>query len=185
MFKWFLNRLEQHGRKAIIMDRDDKEPYLERYYIAWPDSEKRQRKDIPFNCFLHRFMRSDDPVFHNHPWKWYRTVILKGGYWEHTPWGTEWRGVGHTRYVVGDKLVPYPRSITIPIKLGTNTISHKFSLIHQDLHWVEVPKPGETWTLFIRGRDHGKDWGFVPRVDTGKWIQHEEYLRQQRELAQR
>ena len=29
-------------------------------------------------------MRSDDPIMHNHPWAFF-TVILKGGYWEHTP----------------------------------------------------------------------------------------------------
>ena len=98
MIKWFLDKLEKAGRKQIIMDRDDLHPYLERYYVAWPDSTKRERKDIPFNTFIHRFMLSDDPVFHNHPWDWYLTIILKGGYWEHTPWGTTWRGPGSWKF---------------------------------------------------------------------------------------
>jgi hypothetical protein len=53
-------------------------------------------------------------------------------------------------------------------------------LLHTDLHWVEVPKPGETWTLFIRGETEPREWGFVPDINTGVWIQHEEYLESQR-----
>lgn len=165
MFKWFLNALERNGRKLVIMDRDDKEQYLNRWYVAYPDSVMRERKDIKFNTFVHQFMASDDPVFHNHPWLWYHTIILKGGYWEHTPWGTFWRGPGHMRRVIGNKWVPYQQAnMVAPV------------LIPSDLHWVEVPKSGETWTLFTRGRNHGWDWGFVPNPETGQWTQHQEYL---------
>jgi len=164
LVKYALNQLDKKGRKLIIKDRDDVEEYLERYYLVWPDSVKRERKDIPFNTFLHRFLRSDDPVFHNHPWFWYHSIILKGGYWEHTPWGTHWRGPGHSRFVRGGKWVSYlngmPDKITVP----------------QDLHWVEVPNPGETWTLFTRGKTHNMDWGFVPDPKTGIWYQHDVYL---------
>ncbi len=167
MFNWFLNTLDRHGRKLIIMDRDNIRPYLERYYVMWPDSVKRERKDIPFNGFLHRFMLSDDPVFHNHPWDWYRTVILKGGYWEHTPWGTFWRGPGHTRLVRGGQWIPYnkedPNSPNIP----------------SDSHWIEIPKSGETWTFFMRGRTV-RDWGFIPNPQDGHWIRWDVYLEQQR-----
>jgi len=94
---------------------------LVRYYLAFPDHDQRQRIDIPFNIFLHQFMRSDDPVFHDHPWKYF-TIILRGGYWEHTPNGKFWRGPGHFRFNNGD------------------------------YHWIECPEPGKTWTLFFRGR---------------------------------
>ena len=150
--------------------------------MAWPDSNKRERKDIPFNTFIHRFMLSDDPVFHNHPWDWYLTIILKGGYWEHTPWGTTWRGPGSWKFQRGNVLVPYPRTKQVNLQPGVNEINFKCVTLHSDLHWVEVPKPGETWTLFTRGRTFG-DWGFVPDLSTGKWVQHEEYLNSHRKSA--
>ena len=34
----------------------------------------------------------------------YATLILKGGYWEHTPEGKFWRGPGHFRYRKSDDL---------------------------------------------------------------------------------
>jgi hypothetical protein len=122
MFKWFLNRLERNGRKITIKDRDGIKDYLNRWYVIYPDGSKRQRKDIPFNVFIHQFLESDDPVLHSHPW-WYCTIILKGGYWEHGPHGKKvWRGPGSIRF-------------------GKNVI-----------HWIEIPESGKTWTLFIRGR---------------------------------
>ena len=58
--KWFLNFLERIGRKRIVMDRQDNEPYLERYYLFLKD-----RKHFPFNVFLHKFLKSD-PDDHAH-----------------------------------------------------------------------------------------------------------------------
>ena len=122
MFQWFLNYLEKKGKKAVIMDRDKKEQYLVRYYALFPDSVERERKDIPFNILIHQFMKSDDPVYHDHPWSYF-TLILKGGYWEHLPSGVKkWRGPGHFRYN------------------------------HGGYHWIEIPESGKTWTLFIRGK---------------------------------
>jgi len=144
------------------MDRDDLRPYLERYYIWYRDSVQRERSDIFFNVFLHRFMLSDDPVFHNHPWNWYFSLVLSGGYWEHTPWGTKWRGKFSFRFIRTNRLKDY---------LGKK--------IPADLHWIEVPERGKTWTLFLRGRKT-HDWGFVPKPGTGEWIQWAEYLEQQR-----
>jgi hypothetical protein len=122
MMKWFLNWLEKKGRKSVILDRDGKLPYLNRWYVAYPDGDQRQRKDIRFNIFIHQFMQSDYPVLHTHPW-WFIAVILKGGYWEHLPGDKKvWRGPGSIRF---------DRNCT---------------------HWVEIEEPGKTWTLFIRGR---------------------------------
>lgn len=161
MLQWALNWLERRGRKLVIMDRDDEEEYLQRWYLWYPDSVDRERKDIPFNVMIHRFMQSDVPVFHSHPWDWYRTIILKGGYWAHTPWGVRWCGPGHTEYVDCE------REKRLYITEGP--------WLPANLHWVEVPKPGETWTLFIRGRTTHK-WGFVPRPETGEWIPWQKYL---------
>ena len=122
MVKLFLKWLERKGRKSVIMDRDGTTPYLTRYYVAYPDHDQRQREDIPFNVFIHQFMKSDDPVCHDHPWN-YLTIVLKGGYWEHFIDGTKkWRGPG-----------------SIVLSRG-------------NYHWVEIEHPGKTWTLFFRGK---------------------------------
>ena len=68
----FLKLLEQLGRRHIVMDRVNNEPYLERYYLFLKD-----RKHFPFNVFLHKFLKSDPDDLHDHPWPYF-TVILKG-----------------------------------------------------------------------------------------------------------
>lgn len=170
MFQWALDRLEANGRKLVIYDRDGEDPYLTRYYLTYPDGDVRKktglRQDIPFNTFIHQFMRSDDDVFHTHPWTWYHTLILKGGYWAHTPWGVKWCGPGYTHYQNCKKMRFYePGGFDLPA----------------NLHWVEVPKPGHTWTLFTRGRSKDQSWwGFWPDHTKPEIIYHETYLESQR-----
>lgn len=80
MFGKFLKFLEARGRKRIVYDRVDNEPYLERYYLFLKD----RGEHFPFNVFLHRFLKSDSDDLHDHPWP-FATLILKGGYWEWRP----------------------------------------------------------------------------------------------------
>lgn len=88
MFKKLMRFL---GRHRVILCRDSKEPYLERYYLFLKD-----RENFPFNVFIHKFLKSDPDDLHDHPWGYF-TFILRGGYWEHTPEGKFWRGAGHFR----------------------------------------------------------------------------------------
>jgi hypothetical protein len=143
----FLRWLEQRGRKRIVMDRVNDEPYLERYYVFLKD-----RKYFPFNIFLHKFLKSDPDDVHDHPWP-YATLILKGGYYEWTPEfdsaGVKvgevrhWRGPGHFR-------------------ICSSTSYHR----------IELASDVECWTLFMPGPQR-RDWGFL----TGRgWVQHEQYL---------
>ena len=85
------NLMKRLGRYRVILDRQDNEPYLERYYLFLKD-----RKTFPFNVFLHKFLKGDPEDLHDHPWG-YATLILRGGYWEVTPAGKFWRGPGHWR----------------------------------------------------------------------------------------
>jgi hypothetical protein len=145
--KWFLGWLEQRGRKRIVMDRVNNEPYLERYYVFLKD-----RKWFPFNVFVHKFLKSDPDDLHDHPWPYF-TLILKGGYYEWIPLKAGdgsiigqkkvWRGPGHFRFC---------RS--------------------SSLHRIELHENIVAWTLFMPG-PHLKDWGFIHK---GQWIQHEQYL---------
>ena len=144
---YFLNFLDRIGRKRVIMDRIDNEPYLERYYLLW-----NTRKHTGFNIFLHKFLKGDPDDVHDHPWP-YATLILAGGYWEWIPQFNEagqktceigkWRGPGHFR-------------ICKP-----NTF-----------HRIELEEGVTAWTLFMPG-PHKRDWGFL--VDN-KWIHNDNYL---------
>jgi hypothetical protein len=162
MFNWFLNFLARRGRKSTIYDRDDKIPYLDRYYLAWADGTQRQRKNIPFNVFLHRFLISDEPVWHDHPWNFFISIVIAGSYMEHTPWGDKYRRRWNMRFVNCNKMRHINDDPTKP-------------LIPANIHWVEVPENGKTWTLFIRGRTN-KSWGFYPDMTTGKQISWRDYL---------
>ena len=146
-----LKLLDRLGRKRIVMDRVENEPYLERYYLFL-----REREQFPFNVFLHKFLKSDPDDVHDHPWP-YATLILKGGYWEWIPHfdtvGRKtgeyqvWRGPGHFR------------------------ISKANSF-----HRIELDPDITAWTLFMPGPKQ-RDWGFLVQ---NKWIQWEQYLKQRK-----
>jgi hypothetical protein len=145
--KWFLNWLDKIGRKRIIYDRQDHEPYLERYYVFLKD-----RKLFPFNIFLHKFLKGDPGDVHDHPWG-YATFILKGGYYEWVPEFNSkgekigeirhWRGPGHFRICSA-----------------------------KSYHRIELAPGVTAWTLFMPGIQK-RDWGFLVN---NKWIQHNEYF---------
>ena len=148
-----LKLLDRLGRKRIVMDRVENEPYLERYYLFLRDRER-----FPFNIFLHKFLKSDPDDVHDHPWP-YATIILKGGYWEWIPHfdtvGRKtgeyqvWRGPGHFR------------------------ISKANSF-----HRIELDPDITAWTLFMPGPKQ-RDWGFLVK---NKWVQWEQYLKQRKSV---
>jgi len=143
----FLKFLEKIGRKRVVMDRVNDEPYLERYYVFL-----KNRARFPFNVFLHKFLKSDPDDVHDHPWP-YATLILRGGYWEWTPQFDEsghkcgeisnWRGAGSLRFASA-----------------------------KSYHRIELDPAVECWTLFMPGRKQ-REWGFLSK---GKWIQWEKYI---------
>lgn len=148
----FLNFLERHDRKRIIMDRQDKAPLLTRYYIFLKD-----RKWFPFNVFIHKFHTSDPGDVHDHPWP-YATLILKGGYWEWTPVfnstgqmiaeKSAWRGPGHFRICSANSY-----------------------------HRIELQEGVTPWTLFMPGPQK-REWGFLVK---NKWIANGDYIESSRE----
>jgi len=145
----FLKLLDKLGRKRIIMDRVDNEPYLERYYLFLKD-----RNWFPFNVFLHKFLKGDPDDLHDHPWP-YATLILKGGYYEWVPQFNSsgqrdgeiaiWRGPGSFRIC------------------GANSY-----------HRIELDPNITCWTLFMPGIKK-REWGFLTRKG---WVQHEQYLKE-------
>jgi len=144
---FFLNTLDRMGRKRVVMDRQNNQPYLERYYVFL-----KERKNFPFNIFIHKFIKSDPDDVHDHPWP-YATLILKGGYWEWIPQFNDkgekfteiakWRGPGHFR-------ISKPESY----------------------HRIELEEGITPWTLFMPGPQR-REWGFLVN---NKWIHNDEYL---------
>jgi len=151
---FFLNFLEKHDRKRVIMDRQSSEPYLNRYYVFLKDRTK-----FPFNIFLHQFLRGDPDDLHDHPWP-YATFILKGGYWEWNPTFNSfgkiigehkiWRAPGHFRICKANSY-----------------------------HRIELEPGVDCWTLFMPGI-RKREWGFLTHINwvpnTQKWIEHNEYI---------
>lgn len=148
-----LKLLDRLGRKRIVMDRVENEPYLERYYLFL-----RERNRFPFNIFLHKFLKSDPDDVHDHPWP-FLTVILRGGYWEWTPqFDAEGRKTGEIARWCGAGSVRWASANTY--------------------HRIELDPNVTCWTLFMPGRKC-RDWGFLVR---NQWIQWEEYLKQRKSV---
>ena len=122
------------GRYRIIKDRVDDEIILNVTNLFLKDRKT-------FNVFLHRFHKSDPDDLHDHPWN-YRTLILKGGYWEYTPQGKFWRGVGHYRKMPAESL-----------------------------HRIELEPGVNCWTLFIPGK-HKREWGFISDNQWFQWEEY-------------
>lgn len=126
-------------------------PYLTRYRL-WP----RPR----WSYYLHHILRSDrDRNLHDHPFDFY-TVILWGGYWEHT--GHEYESLNHATGQMEKRLH------VVRKWRGVGTVIKHWA---EDAHRLELP-PGRTaWTFFIRG-PRRREWGF--HTDAG-WVQWDEY----------
>jgi hypothetical protein len=170
MSNFFLRFLERVGRKRVILDRTSTEPYLSRYYLFLKD-----RKDFPFNVFLHNFHKSDPDDLHDHPWP-YATLILKGGYWEWVPMFNE-----------------LPSDVDLytgfhPIKHGTTIVGEKkvwrgpghFRICSANsFHRIEIEPTVDCWTVFMPGAQK-REWGFLTHTnwmhDTFKWIRFDKYI---------
>lgn len=151
MSNWYervVTRSRNLGKNRIILDRDGSAPYLERVYFL-----NRWWSLGLLRIFIHRFWKSDDDNgwFHSHPWLFWGTYILKGGYIEHTPDGSFYRKKGD-----------------LVIKSGWAE------------HYVELLKhpdgsEKECWTFFFVGPKI-KSWGFF-HPDTGERINWRIFLK--------
>jgi len=151
--------MERSGRRRIILNRDNKNPYLIRYYLLF-----KNREESYFNIFLHQFIQGDsDEDLHDHPWG-YMTFIICGGYHETvfeydqngTFTGEEdtiWRGAGYCTY-------------------RKSTSSHRITL--------DEERSDKCWTLFIPLKRH-RTWGFWKKTDKDyKWIESEQYFKEKK-----
>jgi hypothetical protein len=139
------------NRKRLVYDRVDGELYLTRYYLFL-----KERTKCPFNIFLHRFHKSDDEVFHDHPWP-FATLILQGGYWEWRPqFNQQGEKIGEVAKWCGPGSFRTAKATTY--------------------HRIELDPAVTCWTLFMPGPKQ-RDWGFLVR---NVWVQWEQYLKQRK-----
>ena len=150
LLKGWVAGMECMGRRRIIMDRENDEPYLERYYLFL-----RDRGTFPFNIFLHKFLKSDPDNLHDHPWG-YTTFVIWGGYWEYTENAEgkrvkKWCGVGY--------------------------FANRPALWK---HRLELdPAHPTCWTLFIPHK-RTREWGFYKPAEGGiekeEWVHADKYF---------
>lgn len=124
LFRFFKRIADSRAPDFIVGGAED--PYMLRWWVI-------QRNRL-FNIYLHRFLRSDDDrALHDHPWL-NASLILDGGYTEHT---ISAGGVNHKKvYRAGS------------IKLRRSVAAHRVELTE-----------GECWSLFITG-PVVRTWGF-------------------------
>lgn len=149
-------------RYRLIPDRRTGEHYMHRYYLLFKDRQK-----FPFNLTLHKIVKSDDPILHDHPWPYF-TIILRGGYYEHTPI------LDKDKKVIGE----------LSTWRGPGSIIFRKA---KDFHWLELDENvGPATTLFFMGTKQ-RDWGFLINKTKNKtqWIQWEHYLNNYKDYHKR
>jgi hypothetical protein len=127
---------ERLGRKKVISSDN----YMWRHYLVFKGHHGDSPSDHRYNAFLHNIRGSDEPVYHDHPWP-YLTLILAGGYWEHTP-----------IFDIGGVPIADSKKWYGPGSVIVSKPDH--------FHWLEMGKES-TWTLFMRGK-RVQEWGFRP-----------------------
>lgn len=158
-------RLRAAGRYWDIPDRrDTSQTYLERYYLLpgrrGPDGVRHHEdRLVPFfNVFLHRFRRSDDDSYHDHPWHWWISIVLSTGYWEETPHGRVWRRpwsfafrAGRSRHrVILDPAKPRPWTLFVA---GSKSITWGFMLPQGWVpYWIHLFRPDLVGKWFHKRR---------------------------------
>lgn len=122
------------AKEKAVISRPGLGPYLTRWTLAGERYGPPGSKAV----FLHRFHRSDPDHVHDHPWP-FTSVILWGGYSEHTP---------------ADPA--NPAGPTVRRWYGPGRVLRRPALWR---HRIELAPGREAWTLIFRGAKE-RSWGF-------------------------
>jgi hypothetical protein len=132
-----------------IIDGEQGEPYLERYYLAGL---------FGWHAYLHRFVDSDpDRGLHDHPWGRAVSLVLSGGY-------DEIRfAVPPTHGSVGAAAAKRLDAAAEPATRSRRIRPGRINLLRgSDYHRVVLRDGRPAWTLFLHG-PRVKGWGFLRR----------------------
>lgn len=142
----FLLRIAKKTPYSNIYGAEDKELYMERYWLFNPyqyTGGDRKIKWLPISIRIHKIVKPDaDRHLHDHPWN-ARTFIMKGWYREERVNGSFLRKKGDA-----------------------------YGLNFQEYHKITHVSCGGVYTLFITGKLRGV-WGFL--VD-GIKVDYKKYL---------
>lgn len=142
-------------RPADFIIMQSGKPYMHRWWVI-------PRNKI-FNIYLHKIVQSDDDrALHDHPW-WNVSILLKGGYYEHTPHRVYWRTAGGI----------YFRKATASHRLELDT--RHCRLFHGGANATEDQALAceeydilPCWSLFITGSKI-REWGFHCKTGWRHW----------------
>ena len=126
--------------------RNDEQPYLTRYHLLhtpW------------FRIYLHRFVDGDGACLHDHPWAWWTSVVLWGGYVERSAY--RFRGSGRL-YGWSSQSRP-----------AGSVACHGRGWIHSIVELYRIP----TWTLMVVGQKV-RPWGFYTLKGWIPWHRYSE-----------
>jgi hypothetical protein len=128
-----------------IIDGEQGEPYLERYYLAGLDRFGLKG----WHAYLHRFVDSDpDRGLHDHPWNRAVSLVLSGGY-DELRFATGPGQIGVDSAAAGQR--------TLVRRIGPGRLN---LLRGTDYHRVLLRDGRPAWTLFLHG-PRVKGWGFL------------------------
>lgn len=146
-----LARIFRRGPDFYIGGKED--PYLLRWWVI-----PRNRF---FNIYLHKFLRDDDDrALHDHPWL-SLSIILRGGYIEHTVHAVHRRRVG--------SLVFRRASHAHRIELLPDTSRPVVPPGDAPAYFERLP----AWTVFITG-PKVREWGF--HCPKGRWVHWRDFV---------
>lgn len=129
--------------QGVMVQRPDfiiGENYLRRWWVV--------PRNPLCNVYLHEINKSDDDrAFHDHPWD-NRTLILHGGYIEHTPAGSIVRKAGDVIDRTAESLhrlevIPGQRAITL-FMTGPAVREWGFACPQGWVHWRDFTNPEDT-----------------------------------------
>lgn len=165
--RWAVTRLLRWHWKNTARPEDVRIPTTESipaYMLRW----WKIRRNAFFNIYLHEVFRSDDDkALHDHPW-WSFSIVLAGGYFEHT---IAEGGVHHKRWF-GPGAMQFRRSGTKAHRLQLELLPE---LVEEEGNYPARELPATT--IFITGPTLRR-WGFHHSerwVDAYDW---DEFLRE-------
>jgi hypothetical protein len=161
--------MEKLNRRRIIMDSDNNEPYMERYYLFL----RERGNKFPFNIFIQKYLKSDENDLYDHPWGSFN-LILKGGYWEHIYTDNNkidtkriWRSPGFYQRVEAE----YTHKIELEPNIGYCwVLCIPFKQERQWGFWKH-------FTNQIKDENEKEDKDEAPQQDTVEWVDSEQYVK--------
>lgn len=140
----------------FIVQRTDGYVYMRRWWLI--------PRNKYFNIYLHQFINDDDDrALHDHPWA-SLSIILKGGYLEHTPSKIHGYATACRVFKPGSiiyRKAEYVHRIELHKQQIPLTEIEKAALKKQGFYGkLANPQPKPAWTIFITG-PKVRDWGFA------------------------